>query len=426
MLRRLYSMLFYLAVPLVVLRALYKTRKNKHYMDRFKERFGYIEQDIVPGGIWLHAVSVGEVIASVPLMKQIQKQYPDCPITVTTMTPTGAAQVKAAYDHSVAHIYVPYDLPCAIKKFLDKIKPSLVLIMETEIWPNFLYYCHQRKVPVLLANARLSEKSAKGYARIGSLTRDMLRQLSVIAVQTAEEAKRFIDIGAQPSQIAVTGSIKFDITIPASIYEKANVFRERFGSHRLVWVAASTHEGEEEKILTVFSTLRATFPSLLLVLVPRHPERFSKVAALCKKQGFNVLLRSSDLPCTAETDVVLGDSMGELCAYYAASDVAFVGGSLVPVGGHNLLEPAALGIPTVTGEHVFNFTEITRLLTVAGGAVKVDSLDALANTLREWLSDASKRSFVGQQALAVVQQNRGALAQHLQLVEKLKLSNSHC
>jgi len=419
MLRYIYSAFFYLAIPFILIRLLYKARKNKQYLFRIPERFGFISTPIEPGGIWLHAVSVGEVIASVPLIKKLQKQYPHFPITITTMTPTGADRVRAAYEDTVKHVYVPYDIPFAMKRFLNTVKPSLVLIMETELWPNLLYYCYQRGCPTVLMNARLSEKSARGYGRIASLTGYMLRRIALIAAQTKEEAARFLALGADPSQLVVTGSVKFDIQIPASIHEKAQVFRQRFGNERLIWVAASTHEGEEEKVLTVFAKLRKQFPRLLLILVPRHPERFPKVTQLCKKQGFSVLLRSTEEKCKAETDIVIGDSMGELCAYYGASDVAFVGGSFIPVGGHNLLEPAALAVPAVTGPYVFNFEEITRLLVSAGGAVKVETLDELENTLEKWLLDASERNRVGEKALHVVQQNGGALEAHLQCIQEL-------
>ncbi len=419
MLRVVYSLLFYLSVPLIVIRALLKSKKSKGYLRHFKERFGIIDKAIQPGGIWLHAVSVGETIASVPLMKRLQKQCPNLPLTVTTMTPTGAERVRAAYDDTATHVFVPYDLPSAVKGFLDKVQPSIVIIMETELWPNFLYYCNKRNIPVLLANARLSEKSAKGYARVGRMTRYMLRRINIIAVQTKEDAKRFLKIGAKPNQLAVTGSVKFDVTIPASVHEKANVFRQRFGSDRLVWCAASTHEGEEEKLLTVFEKLMQQFPNLLLLLVPRHPERFAKVAQLCSKKGYKVQLRSDDVNCDNDTQILIGDSMGELNAYYAASDVAFVGGSFIPIGGHNLLEPASLGIPAITGPHVFNFAEITRLLTEAGGVIKVEDSDELTMVLSDWLSDSTKRTAAGQKALQVVKQNGGALDAHVKLVTGL-------
>lgn len=413
--RYLYTLLLYLSLPFILTRLLWRARKNRDYAKRWGERFGYCNQSVPPGSIWLHAVSVGETLAAVPLIKALRQQYPTFPIILTNTTPTGSERAKASLGNDVIHCFVPYDIPRALNRFLNSIQPRLVIIMETELWPNLLHCCAKQKIPVMIANARLSEKSAKGYGRIRFLTRPMLQHVTVLAVQTPIEAERFIALGAIPANVHVTGSIKFDLIIPEDLPRRAKQLRTLWGNERPVFVAASTHESEEEKILMAFALIRKVIPNLLLVLVPRHPERFAKVKTLCQRSGYSIVSRSDAIPCSKETAVFVGDTMGELLLFYAAADIAFVGGSFVEVGGHNPLEPAALSIPVFMGPQVFNFTAITEQLCATGGLIIVASPEALAEQLVSLLQDTSRREAMGQQARAFVLANRGALSKHLAL-----------
>jgi 3-deoxy-D-manno-octulosonic-acid transferase len=283
------------------------------------------------------------------------------------------------------------------------------VIIETEIWPNLLAACEQRGIPCILGNARLSARSAAGYQRFGSFTRQTLGRFSVIAAQGPPDAERFLALGADPTRVQVTGSIKFDLRLPASLHEEAQVLRRLWGADRPVWVAASTHEGEDEPLLAAHRRILEALPASLLVLVPRHPERFDRAAALVARQGLSLTLRSERQPCGPDTQVFLGDSMGELRLFLAAADAAFIGGSLVERGGHNVLEPAALGLPVVFGPHMFNFAEIGRLLVDQGAAVQVHDETELARVMIGWLQDASERARIGELGRQVVARNRGAL-----------------
>lgn len=415
--RKIYTFLAYLVMPLVLIRLCWKTYRRRQKLARLKERFGYSDtqnQD----GIWVHAVSVGETIAAVPLIKQLQIQYPHLPLVITTMTVTGAERAAALFDASVQHCYVPYDLPGAMHRFLDRKKPKLLIVMETEIWPNLLSICQQRKLPVLLANARLSPKSFKRYQRIRFWLRSLLPAFGSIAAQTKEDADRFHALGASSQQLTITGSVKFDMTVSDSAREQSHAFRERFGT-RPIWIAASTHEGEEEMIVKALHLVLEQLPNALLVWVPRHPERFSKVLSLVHKNGFKAELRSANTVVEPTTQVLIGDSMGELLAYYGASDVAFVGGSLIPIGGHNLLEPALLYKPIITGPHVFNFTEIFKLLQQADAVCMVEDAASLAKIVIALLQDSTLRQQLGHSGWQVVQQNQGAVERHMKLIATL-------
>jgi 3-deoxy-D-manno-octulosonic-acid transferase len=363
---------------------------------------------------------------------------------ITTMTPTGSEQVQRLFHGEVQHVYAPYDLPVAVRRFLERARPRLALIMETELWPNLFHGCRTRGIPVIVANARLSERSAAGYARFARLTRATLRDVSVIAAQSAADAERFRqllgwssmgsdsfeitnqNISASGDQrsltplktplIQVTGSIKFDMRLPAGLREQAEVLRRDLGVERPVWIAASTHEGEEERVLDAFAQVRAQLTDALLLLVPRHPERFARVAALCEKRGLSPVLRSSHLPCRPDSAVFLGDSMGELPLFYAAADLAFIGGSLVPTGGHNPLEAAALGVPLLFGPHMFNFAEIIRLLLREKAALQVRDAQALADSVVLLLRDAEQCHALGENGRRVVEANRGALERLMKIV----------
>ena len=417
-LRTLYTFLLYLLTPLVLLRLAWRGLRARDYWRRWPERFGSIKPPLGEQVIWIHAVSVGEVQAAEPVVRALLGSRPEYSLLVTTVTPTGSARVIALFGQKVAHVYAPYDLPGVVSRFFDRVRPRLAIVMETELWPNLFHACQQRAIPLLLVNARLSARSVAGYSRVRGLAGDTLAAVTEIAAQGETDAGRFVSLGARPAAITVTGNLKFEQRIPPSLLERAEVLRRDWGVGRPVWIASSTHEGEDELLLDVFRQLRKQFADCLLVLVPRHPERFVSVAALCRQRGYHTVLRSEHVRCTAETAVYVGDTMGELPLLYAASDVAFVGGSLVPHGGHNLLEPAALGMPVVTGQHVFNFTEICELLINAGAVVKVADTDELLQTVARWLGDANERHRVGQLGRQVVEKNRGAIQAVMAIIER--------
>ncbi|MCF6355847.1 MAG: lipid IV(A) 3-deoxy-D-manno-octulosonic acid transferase [Candidatus Polarisedimenticolaceae bacterium] len=417
--RHLYTFLLYSALPFVLLRLLWRSLKTPDYRKRWRERLGLFDPLGASDTLWIHAVSVGEVQAAVPLVKLLQDRYPGQAIVITTTTPTGSRRVKELFGDDLFHVYAPYDLPLIIERFIRRTRPRIVVLMETEIWPNLLVTCKRHGIPSLLANARLSRRSAKGYARLGGFARQTFGNISQVAAQAAADAERFVQLGVDPARIQVTGSIKFDARLPRSLNEQAEVIRRTWGHERPVWVAASTHEGEDELVLQAHRQIRQQLPDALLVLVPRHPERFDRVAALCQKSGFSVVRRSDQADCTAETGVFLGDSVGELPMFLAGADVAFMGGSLVKHGGHNMLEPAALGVPVVFGPHNFNFAAISELLLEADAAVMVRYADELATVVEAWLGDASERSRIGENGRWVVEQNRGALDKLAELMDEL-------
>ena len=410
--RTLYTALFYLGLPLVAIRLWLRSRKAPAYAKRIGERFSYGMPSLRPGGIWVHAVSVGESIAAAPMIRALLQRYPQLPITVTCMTPTGSERIQALFasEPRIQHCYLPYDLPCAAARFLDHAKPKLAVIMETELWPNHIHQCAKRGIPVALANGRLSERSARGYGRFSKLTAPMLAEMSFFAVQTEAEAQRFRDLGARPQTVEVTGSIKFDLTIDPQLLQRAHELRGQWQAlERPVWIAASTHDGEDEVVLDAHRRLLANYPNALLILVPRHPERFNSVFELCQREGFATVRRSTSANVEANTAVLLGDTMGELLFLYALADSAFVGGSLVPNGGHNLLEPAALAKPVISGPHLFNFLDIAAQLREAGALAEVDDAEGLAvevQRLFELPRDAQRMAEAG---LAVMRRNQGAL-----------------
>ncbi|MEE9678906.1 lipid IV(A) 3-deoxy-D-manno-octulosonic acid transferase [Pseudomonas moraviensis] len=420
--RTLYTALFYLGLPLVAIRLWLRARKAPAYAKRIGERFTLGMPTLQPGGIWVHAVSVGESIAAAPMIRALLERYPALPITVTCMTPTGSERIQALFanESRIQHCYLPYDLPCAAARFLDRVQPKLAVIMETELWPNHIHQCAKRGIPVALANGRLSQRSAKGYGRFSKLTAPMLAEMSMLAVQTEAEAQRFRDLGARSETVDVTGSIKFDLTIDPQLLQRAADLRSQWQAQdRPLWIAASTHEGEDEVALDAHRRLLANHPDALLILVPRHPERFNSVFDLCQREGFATVRRSTGANVDAQTSVLLGDTMGELLFLYALADSAFVGGSLVPNGGHNLLEPAALAKPVLSGPHLFNFLDIAAQLREAGALAEVDDAEGLAvevQRLFELPRDAQRMAEAG---LAVMRRNQGALQRLLDGLARL-------
>ncbi|MTI15075.1 lipid IV(A) 3-deoxy-D-manno-octulosonic acid transferase [Sansalvadorimonas verongulae] len=426
--RFVYTLIFYLALPLVVLRLLYRAWRAPAYARRWHERFGlslppFPASKSSGKAIWVHTVSVGESIAAAPLVKRLIAMYPKHQVVVTTMTPTGSEQVRKLYGDTVYHVYAPYDLPGAISRFLNHIKPELAVVMETELWPNTIAACHNRNIPVLLTNARLSERSARGYGRLGSLTRNMLQKLSFIAAQSEDDARRFTELGFPRARMQVTGTLKYDLVISDVLKQEGQTLREQWLTGRSqqarIFIAASTHPGEDEQILEAFKEIRRTLPDILLVLVPRHLERFDPVYGLLKNEGWQVSRRSTNDTVTPDTDVLLGDTMGELLRMYATADLAFVGGSLVEHGGHNPLEPAALGLPIVSGPHVFNFTEVTATMENAGALTTVHSSSELARHAQMIFTNEQAAQKAGSNALGVMNKNRGALDRQLMLAQAL-------
>ncbi|HEK1769360.1 lipid IV(A) 3-deoxy-D-manno-octulosonic acid transferase [Pseudomonas parafulva] len=419
--RTLYTLLFHLGLPLVALRLFLRGRKAPAYRQRIAERFACKLPAMRQGGIWVHAVSVGESIAAAPMVKALLKAYPDLPITLTCMTPTGSERIRAMFasEPRVQHCYLPYDLPWAAARFLDHVRPKLGIIMETELWPNHIHQCARRGIPVALANARLSERSARGYARFAGLTRPMLEEMSLIAVQTETEAERFRSLGARAQCVQVTGSIKFDLKVDDQLLPRACQLREQWSAlQRPVWIAASTHEGEDALILEAHQRLLQVHGDALLILVPRHPERFDAVHVLCRER-FTTVRRSSGAAVDGRVQVLLGDTMGELMFLYALADITFVGGSLVPTGGHNPLEPAALALPVITGPHVFNFLEISAMLREAGALQQVDDAEGLAAAVRRLIELPQDCRRMGEAGRTVMQANQGALQRLLEALGRL-------
>lgn len=419
--RFFYTLLFYLGLPLIVARLLYRAYRAPAYAKRWGERFGFSALAPTRPVIWLHAVSVGESLASAPLVRALQQRYPDHQLLVTTMTPTGSARVKALYGDSVLHCYAPYDLPGSVRRFLNDAQPQLAIMMETELWPNTIAALSKREIPVVLANARLSQRSAKGYAKVHKLVRPMLKRLACVAAQNSEGGQRFVELGLPPERLQITGSIKFDMTLNPEDQMQGQQLRQLWlgeQSHQLtLLIAASTHKGEEQQVLDAFVAARRQYPELRLLLVPRHPERFNEVAQRVEAQGLG-LVRRSENAALGEGLVILGDSMGEMMALFGAADLVFMGGSLVPTGGHNMLEPALYALPIVSGPHLFNFQEISQVLLAAKGMQEVADVSELSAALVNLVAQPEQAQAMGQAALGVVESNRGALGRTVELLSE--------
>jgi 3-deoxy-D-manno-octulosonic-acid transferase len=414
----LYNVLTYVAAPFAILVQLWRGLRDPSYRGGLGERFGF-GPAIAGPVIWVHAVSVGEVQASQPLVTQLRRRHPRCRLLLTTVTPTGAARARLLFGDQVLLRYVPFDLPGSVRRFFDRVQPKLAMILETELWPNLYGECGRRSVPLVLASARVSPRSVGNYRRLTSLFRKTLSYGIVIAAQSEADAERFRSIGAAPERTHVTGNIKFDFQPPAGIESRGRCWRDENLPGRPVWVAGSTHEGEEAMVLDAHQRVLERFPDALLILVPRHPQRFDSVRELLARRHEAVAFRSAGAAITPGTRVLLGDTMGELMMFYAAADVAFVAGSLVPIGGHNLLEPASVGLPVLTGPHNFNGEEIAGLLVDAGAAEVVTDTQRLAEAVLGLLDDAGRRERMGEAGRAVLEANRGALDRLLTLVDPL-------
>lgn len=407
--RSLYTALLWLLLPYIFFHLLWRARKQPEYLRHIGERFGFYKLKPKKPVLWLHTVSVGETRAAANLVQRLQLAYPDYQLLLTHTTPTGREASEQLYGNKVLRVYLPYDYPFAVKRFLRHFKPKIGVLLETEIWFNLIHNCQQDGIPLLLLNARLSEKSAAGYARFAKLTRSGLTQLSAVSAQTEEDALRLGKLGA--ANVTVMGNLKYEIEPPTAMLEAGKQLRFQFGLHRPVFLAASTRAGEEALLLEALS--HVDIPALLTVIVPRHPQRFNEVAALLSQRNIRFQRRSENSPINPDTQVVLGDSMGEMFAYYVACDIAFIGGSLLPLGGQNLIEACAVGKPVLIGPHTYNFTQASILAVEQGAAVRVQNADSLAYTLQQMLRQPENLERMSIAGLAFVNANRGATEQAL-------------
>lgn len=414
-----YAILTYLLLPVYACYWFFRGLGNRTYWDRFGQRFGRGYPRLTGGCIWVHAVSVGEVQAAVPLVNALTERFSNRHLLITTVTPTGAARVRLLFGDSVEHSYIPFETPTAVASFFNAVEPEIALIMETEIWPNLYHECGRRKIPLVLVSARISPNSAKSYRKLLPLFKETLSHGIVIAAQSEIDAERFRSLGAAEERTWVTGNIKFDIEMPQDLIERGLALcRDNF-ENRQVWVAASTHDREEQLVLHAHRLVRNRFPDAMLVLIPRHPERFSVVRTLLHKEGFRFVSRTDGLPCTPDTEVLLVDTMGEVSLFYASASVAFVGGTLVPIGGHNLLEPAALGKPVITGPYLFNTQDIANKFERLGASIMVNNAGQLGTAVGDLFADPATAKDIGARGMELVRQNRGSLERLLTLIEPL-------
>lgn len=402
----IYNIGIYLCLPFIVLNLFWRSYRLPAYRQRVLERLGIFDTPMRTNGLWLHAVSVGEVVAASPILSLLLAGGMGLPITVTTTTPTGSGRLMQLLGTKVQHVYVPYDVPFAIRGFLRRVQPRMLIVMETEIWPNLLRICAQQNIPVILANARLSDRSFRGYKLLRPFMHSILQKFAVIAAQSSLDRERFITLGANPATTIPLGNLKFDVSVAPEQLQIGAVLKASIG-RRKIWVAASTHAGEEELILQAYVSVKQILGDLLLILIPRHPNRFAQVADLLEQTGLNFVKRSDDQPCTPEVDIILGDTMGELTVFYAAADVVFVGGSLVPVGGHNLLEPAVVAVPIITGPYTENFRAITAELLKNHGLLVINNTQELVVQLLFVLQNSIQARELATNAQTVVLNNQG-------------------
>jgi 3-deoxy-D-manno-octulosonic-acid transferase len=420
--RFLYSLLIRCALPAALAAILWRGLSDRHYWHGLAERLGYGRARTAPS-IWLHAVSLGEMSAAAPLLRALRSRFPDIPLVVTTATPAGRARAAALFEGDADIRFLPYDTPGSVRRFLERIVPKAAIIMETELWPNLLRECERRGIPVLLASARLSAKSVSRYRRFGSLFAGVFSNNLLVAAQSAADAERFQAIGAAAERTPIVGNVKFDLQVDAGVVQSGRALRTAYAGTRPVWIAGSTHAGEEEQLLDAHALLLRSIPGAVLLLVPRHKDRFAAVAELLARRGVRFARRSrmasgaQSLQLPGDTPVLLVDTVGELNMLYASADAAFVGGSLVAVGGHNLLEPAALGLPVLTGPSYFNSREIAQLLLARGAALEVKGAQDLAATLQRLLTEPAMLAQIGGIGKEIIAANRGSVARLLALIE---------
>lgn len=418
MARLIYTLIYCLILPVIVIRLWWRGRSNPGYRQRIAERFGFLPHRPRSGGLWVHAVSVGETLAAAPLVKQFMAQNPDTPVIITSTTPTGSEQVKRLFGERVFHMYLPYDLPLFLNRFIRNLRPGALMIMETELWPNLLACCDRHNLPVILANARLSEKSARGYGKVSPLVRPMMQSINSVAVQNATDGQRFIELGLPTERLKVTGSIKFDVTLPVGCHQSGIALREQWGASRPVLALASSHPTEDEQLLDIYQALEKAIPGLLMLLIPRHPERFEPVTNAARSRQLRVHRRTNG-PASNITQIYVADTMGEMLNMLAAADVVVMGGSLYSGGGgHNPIEPAALGKATLIGAEHVNFSSIVSELSAAGALAICDDLLKLQEEIIRLLQDKDAREVMGDNGLAVVDNNRGAVEELLELIAK--------
>ncbi|HET7562496.1 MAG TPA: lipid IV(A) 3-deoxy-D-manno-octulosonic acid transferase [Rhodanobacteraceae bacterium] len=418
MLRLLYTVAMYLATPVIMWRLVARGIHYRGYFGRWRERFGVFPDPGLRDSIWVHAVSVGEVNAAVPLIESLMRRYAPRRLVVTTVTPTGSERVRKLFGERVFHVYLPYDLPHAVRRFLDRVQPAMAVVMETEIWPNLFHQCGQRGIPLAVVNARLSARSLRGYRPIRPLVRQALDNVALIAAQSHADARRYLALGARAESVQISGNLKFDMPLAKGARESGAAMRERWGPARPVWIAASTHEGEELAAFEAHLAVLARMPDALLLIAARHPERFHAVEHTARSLGFAVATHGN-ANASLETQCLVIDAMGVMMRYFAAADLAFVGGSLVPIGGHNVLEPAALSKPVVVGPYTFNFEEITRSLIEAGGARRVASTRELGTTVLELLRHPVALAGMGAIAHAVCARERGAVRRTMVMLGRI-------
>ncbi len=415
LLRGLYSALLYLLLPITVYHLVWRGFRVREYFKRWDERYASYPESGHRPCVWLHAVSVGEVNAAAPVVDALRRQRPDIRWVITTITPTGSQRVRALWGDAVDHVYLPYDVPGSAGRFLDHFHPSLALILETELWPNLLFGCRDRRIPVYILNARLSARSLKGYRLLRPLVGRALRTVTCVAAQSREDARRFVVLGAREEQVCALGNLKFDIRPPDPTPLLA-AFHAHVPAGRVTWIAASTHEGEEQAVIDLHARVLERYPDALLLWAPRHPERFGKVEASVQAQGWRVAPRSAERWPGADTQAFVINTLGELMPFFACAQVAFVGGSLQAIGGHNLLEPAAMGTAVITGPHLHNFAEISRRMSEAGALSICDDVDQLGDELLHLLGDVSARRKMVEAGAELVANGRGALERTLELI----------
>lgn len=416
---RVWSIAAYLLLPYAIVSLVWRGLRYPAYFKRWPERFGFVPRANGQRIVWVHAVSVGEVRSAAALIEAIADRLPRHRVLVTTMTPTGSAQVEMLFGDRVLHSYLPYDFPDAVARFLDRVKPELAIIAETEFWPNLFRACSKRRIPLNVVNARLSPASFRGYRLLGKTVREMFASADLICAQSSLDAQRLRNLGVDDRLLTVTRNLKFDVEVSPTIRTEGMRLRMQWGRARPVLIAASTHPGEEAHVLTAFGILQKRYPGLLLVVVPRHPERFAAVARLCRRRGFSVAQRSLlDGPLSAATNVLIGDTMGELHKFYAASDIAFIGGSLVRHGGQNPLEACTVGVPVIFGPHMFHFEEISALTLERGAARQVSDERSLAAAVDLYLDQPDLRRAAGEAGLALINDNHGALDRTLDAMSR--------